>query len=369
MLGSSVRGFLASRPAWTRATYRSRARSALRAPVHNPAADFGRYASVAPATYATAGVIGLTALGTPKPVDQAALRAGLMRACTLTLRANLPAQGPLVVRPPAEPGIVLKPPVKQKPKLDFKMSADEVAGFKYTKLRLFIKEVECLHETSEPSDSDEINLGGTVTSATGETHTIQEFKVSHDFDEGESVIYPTPSFEVIQKAVMAGTFQQLVKDTYAAPGRLFAQWDIHHDVGWPTTYVATMAMAEKDDGGFWKFLKELAKQIIKLIEDALGKSIGTAVGTAIGAFFGGWGAVVGAIIGFCIGALFDWLLGDNPDDILGVKTVTMSLGAATESYYKWTGLLKKPRPDLFPVSFKSDGGHYRVWCYFQLATK
>src|SRR4029079_3806971 len=130
--------------------------------------------------------------------------------------------------------------------------------------------------------------------------------------------------------------------------------------GWPAAYPAMIVVGEKDDGGLAKYLRLLLKKIVEAVEKELKMAIGTALGTAIGGAIGGvWGAIVGAAIGFVVGALIDWLSHDNADDVVCNVPRVMSLGAATLSYYEWTGLLKKPHPDLFPIDFKGDGGFYR----------
>jgi Glycine zipper len=203
------------------------------------------------------------------------------------------------------------------------------------------------------------------TDADGKTtHLVDQFSVSEDFDTGESVFYPAPVFPGFDDPNKLLTF---VQEAYQKPGRKFAEWTVRRDLGWPTAYLASIAMAEKDDGGFWKFLQELLNRVVEEVEKTLKMGIGAAVGGVIGAKLGGvWGAIIGAVVGFIVGAIIDLLTAENADDILGSPPVILSLGAATKSYYEWTGLLKQPHPDTFPITYKHDGGHYRVWCYYQL---
>ena len=255
---------------------------------------------------------------------------------------------------------------KQRPQL--KLPKDLVDGLRYRKLRLYLKEVRCLETTSGPGD-DEINLGGTVITASGETSIIDQFVVSDDFEDGDTAMYPS-LFKFLDPAHLLDLdkIKQAKTKAENAPGRVFAEWDIRTDLGWPAAYAATVAMAEKDDGGFWTFLKELAKRIIAEIEKALGKSLGTTIGAAIGSAFGPpWGTVIGGLVGFIVGAALDELLGNNADDVLGVANLTMSFGAATKSYYDWTKLLATPHPPTFPLEFKGDGGHYRARMYYQVS--
>ncbi len=299
----------------------------------------GRFAALSQGDYARVGFDGLDSVTPALRIDHDAFRTALGAA------ANKP---------------------KQRPQL--KLPKDLVEGLRYRKLRLYLKEVRCLETTSGPGD-DEINLGGTVITASGETSIIDQFVVSDDFEDGDTAMYPS-LFKFLDPAHLLDLdkIKQAKTKAENAPGRVFAEWDIRTDLGWPAAYAATVAMAEKDDGGFWTFLKELAKRIIAEIEKALGKSLGTTIGAAIGSAFGPpWGTVIGGLVGFIVGAALDELLGNNADDVLGVANLTMSFGAATKSYYDWTKLLATPHPPTFPLEFKGDGGHYRARMYYQVS--
>ncbi len=220
-------------------------------------------------------------------------------------------------------------------------SNELVAPVKYTKVGLYLSSVHCIDETDELSASDEIAMGGSYTSADGRTTTpVQEFSVSEDFDAGERVHFG---------------------------GKLFAQWNLVSGKGWPQAYPALVAMAEKDDGGFSKFLQKLWGLVAEAVKSAVGKAAGTAIGSVIGSAFGGLGTALGAAIGFIVGALVDWLIDllKDADDLLAVKPVTLSLYGGTASYYASMGLtVGPPRP--FKVDFKGLGGHYRAWFYHRI---
>ena len=364
------REFLATRSPKVRSAHSTRASALLKAPVELRHNYFGRFAAIEPTQYSALGFDGLRSTPAPIKLDPAVLKHAVEKQRESTLRLSVPARS---MEPSATNKVKITIPIapREKPEISpitpevAKLMEDVKAGAKYKKLGLFIKRVDCIEETDEPSASDEINLGGVFVSPDGQTHAVKEFTVSSNFDAGESVLYPAAQIpsdflghpEKLQKAFT---------EAYAKPGRLFCEWDIRSDLGWPAAYCAALCMAEKDDGGFWKFIKQLVSKVIEVVEDAIGKSVGTAIGAAIGAVAGGWGAIIGAAIGFVIGAFVDWLTGDNPDDIMGTAKLVMSFGAATLSYYKWTGLLKQPHSDLFPVDFKHDGGHYRLLCYYQV---
>src|SRR5262249_18490292 len=151
-----------------------------------------------------------------------------------------------------------------------------------------------------------------ATDPFGNTSLVQEFAVSDDFDEGEQVDF--------------------------GMSKAFHTWNIEtKKEGFPYVYAAVIALAEKDDGGFWKFLKALWEKVEGEVKALIGAAVGAAIGAAIGAAFAGIGAIVGALVGVFIGWLIN-VVGDNPDDPIGAKAVTMTLAAATKSYYDWAKL-------------------------------
>ena len=320
--------FLAARNTTKRAAYQRKAQEVLRAPVAAREMMLGRFGKIDLGQYAQVGSDGVSKLLGNLQLDGQKLKD------TLTKAKDNDAK---FIKLPSNFFEKVKLSGKAKPKLNlkgWKEAFDIAEGAKFKKLGLFIKEVHCIEETDEFNSSDEINIGGTKIEPNGDTHMIDQFVVSDDFDEGEKVGF--------------------------GGGRLFAEWNLV-DGGndFPKPYPLIMAMAEKDDGGFYKFLKELWN----LIDEKVTAAIAGAIGAAIGALIGN---VIGAIVGFIVGAFIGWLISlfDNQDDILGVKPLTLWLGAATRSYYEAVGLLKNP-PNLFNIDFTGDGGHYRVWCYFR----
>lgn len=102
----------------------------------------------------------------------------------------------------------------KKPKLQF--DKDLIDGLAYRKLRLYLKEVSCFQTTSGPG-ADEINLGGTVTTAEGETSTVGEFVVSSDMEEGERVRYPGHKMPNLADPDFATKLKGAVMEAWLAP--------------------------------------------------------------------------------------------------------------------------------------------------------
>jgi hypothetical protein len=202
------------------------------------------------------------------------------------------------------------------------------AGLEYKKLRVFIAAVRCVEETDEVG-SDKINIGAVKATPFGETNVIDQFTVSSDFDEDEVV-------------------------NYSGLGHKITGWNLVTDQPWPVSYLVTIAMAEKDDGGFYKFLMELWNWVKEKALALIAAGVGAAVGGALG-------GIIGAAVGAIVGVLIGWIISlfDNQDDIIGAIPCTFSLGRATKSYYDWLGLTSAEGVKT-TLHFKGDGGYYRV---------
>jgi hypothetical protein len=324
-LDQMFKRFLATRKSQTRAIYKENAQALLQAPKLLRAREFRRYADVDVQQYRTMSAAQLKAHVGPLNVQKLAIQSALQKYGNLVLKLVEEHQ-PAVVHIPAG-GINVPDP-------------DLQAGLAFKKLKLFIKRVKCIEETDEIGD-DEVNMGGTATDPMGQSALVPEWQVHSDFDSGDQVNYGF--------------------------NKVFHTWSLHtNQDGFPYWYGAVVALAEKDDGGFWKFLQELWTKVESEVKAAIGAAVGAAIGAAIGAAYAGIGAIVGAVIGAFIG----WLLGffaDNPDDIIGTKSLVLALGAATKSYYDWAKLTT-PEGLAGSMVYKGDGGRYQVDWAFKVAT-
>ena len=327
--------FLGTRSAQSRSLYRAKATKILALPPLERAitADLGRYSSVDPAQYLAGGSDKFGQLAEKLHVD--VLTVDVSRLTDEIKRRAAQKMNHLRGKSVAEMVRRLQ---------------DAERGKQFKKLQLHLKKVKCLEETDEISASDEISMGGFAVDPDGDTRKIPQFVVSTDFDEGESV-------------------------GYSGKGKLFAEWNLIDgtaDNPWPLLYAAGVAMAEKDDGGFGQFLTDLWEVVCKEVEAAIvagvagvGAAIGAAIGGGIGAIVGGIGGIVGALVGLLIG----WIISlfDNPDDVVAVKHLDLSLASALGSYYDWAGLTKSS-PDTFTVDFNGDGGRYRTWFSYSVSS-
>lgn len=305
-----ARELMATRSAPQREHARAQARALLAMPVAARTAHFGRLAAMDRAQYRRAGSHAVLSSLKPLDADGPALKAEFARSVAR------------LVKPIAAP------------------NPDVVAGAAYKTMKLFIRRVRCLDETNDSGDSDEILLGGTATDPQGKTVKIKQFLVDDDFDKGEVVNYGF--------------------------SRVFHTWNLATTPGgFPYVYSAVLAMGERDRGGFGDFITKLWEKVGETVTKAIAGVVGAGIGAAIGSAIPGLGTVIGAVIG----ALLGWLISlfNNPDDIVGTRVVTMTLGAATKSYYDWAKLTS-PSGWTTSLTFKGDDGLYKVDIAYRVFT-
>jgi hypothetical protein len=329
--------FLASRSPVSRAAYREGASRLLTASASMRTAHFGRYATVDPKQYRAVGSEGIVATVGTLPLDGAAVRKTLTGLSNRTLQDIAPADVKAVLKLP--PGTSVAEP-ESKPKLAglAEYQKDFKAGLAFKKMKLFITSVKCIEETDELG-SDTIAMGGSAVDTVGDTHIVGDFEVHDDFDSGDK------------------------KDLGFT--RTFFTWDIAtKPEGFPYVYGALIVMAEKDDGGFYKMLKELWNIVSADVTIAIGAAVGIGIGAAVSGVF----APLGAVIGAAIGAIIGWLVSiieDNLDDFIDAKPVLMTLATATKSYYDWAKLTS-PQGWTTTIKFKGDGGIYEVGIAYRI---
>lgn len=196
-----------------------------------------------------------------------------------------------------------------------------------------VHSVKCVDETNpEWPGSDEISMGGVALSDTKQESIISEIFVGGGFDDGDVKNYNPPKVLKQFAFTSAGAF--------------------------PKSYAVFLALAEKDGGGFAKFIKELydaVKDKLQAVFTAVGGAIGTAVGAAIGGTVGGpIGILVGAAIGFILGALVEWIVGLVQDDMFAPQVAIAEFGSINATF---NGSANSP---IQTLNFIEHGGHYQV---------
>lgn len=179
--------------------------------------------------------------------------------------------------------------------------------------------VKCVDETNpEAFGDDEIMLGGATIDESGDTGKIPQFMVGNSFDDGEQKVY--------------------------SPPKRLCSFNLNEGTTFPKSYFVTLALAEKDMGGFGDFLTQLYDKIKGRVIEAIAAAIGAAIGSTIP----GLGTIVGAVVGWVLGKLVAWIIGLFSDDVFPPVTLSINIpslnarwpGGKTDSPEKiatWTG--------------------------------
>lgn len=210
-------------------------------------------------------------------------------------------------------------------------------------LRFRVHEVKCVDETNpEWPGGDEISMGGAAAGDTGVATEIRELFVGGGFDDGDRKTY-APPLVLQQFDMLAGNF--------------------------PKTYIVTLTLAEKDNGGMSEFIRKLweaikgkVTEILNALAAAAGAAIGGKIGGSIGtAIAGPLGTIIGAVAGAIIGALVAWLVNALKDDIFPPQASSAFFYAPDGTFPG--GSLTSPRDSLH---FRDHGGHYQVTYDWQI---
>jgi hypothetical protein len=208
-----------------------------------------------------------------------------------------------------------------------------------TSLALRIENVQCISETSGWG-SDELLIGGLRIDELGNTAVVGQFKVSDDFDSGETV-------------------------TFADPGRAFTSYDLTTKGDWPRNFVNVMIMAEEDNGGFASALLDAWTTVAPMVKE----KIATAVATVLAAYVGeAIGKLIGTIVAWLVTAFANWIISLWEDDLINSAAISVDLPMMFELMYEvptsfgWTNH-RKPTKSLM---FIGDGAIYKVNVHWQV---
>jgi hypothetical protein len=236
--------------------------------------------------------------------------------------ASMPFPEALVLRPAEAEALVAAVPG-----VEAAAEAEAAAIPKTTKIELRLHKVRCDDETNgflgSEAFSDEIDLGATTVDESGDTGKVSPFRVA-SFDDGEVKVFNPPR---------RLTFFNLTE------GKTF-----------PKGYVAVLALAEIDSGGFNDFLRQLTEKVRERVTAALT----AALGAAIGASGGPVGVLIGLAVGWVVGKVFDLISNIWKDDLFTPIPVRVSVSSLTA---RWAGRTDSPQRT---VTFKGHGGQYTV---------
>ncbi|MEZ4449174.1 MAG: hypothetical protein R3B09_06815 [Nannocystaceae bacterium] len=244
------------------------------------------------------------------------------------------------------------------------------------KIEFQLNSVKCIKGTSGESGSDEILMGGHLITPGGVIKKIDRFKVSDDFDPGETRYYDYSRCGDLPRSSLPSFLSAMCPnggpdDKYA--GRKLSATNLGVDLPWPATVGLSLIMAEEDPGGgFGRFLEDS----YGAIRDELNQQIeeyGTQLG---GAAADEMGEAIGAVIARLLSEFIDWLVSlfDNPDDPIASKSWIVQLPSPEMSVLR--GLASDPLPSpagtwaspMKKLHFNGDGGKYDVRLHWRVRT-
>jgi hypothetical protein len=240
----------------------------------------------------------------------------------------------------------------------------------YAKLEIHLNTVRCREETDEVG-SDEILLGGQLIRPDGIVKSIDSFKVSNDFDAGETKYYDSAKCIDAPKEARA-IFEDagLCHGHYSDPyrGRVLVRTNL--DGPWPGTHGLLLVMVEEDYGGFNGLLKDIYDAVHDELEDAI-ISASAHAGEPINAE--ALGEIIGQVIAWVVSGLVEWLasLFDNRDDPIATTAWLITLERRTKEWFdeRTAGGLSAPSGQraskMKRIDFNGDGGKYRARLHFR----
>jgi hypothetical protein len=195
-------------------------------------------------------------------------------------------------------------------------------------IQLRIHKVKCLKETSGEWGDDEIAMGGYMIDDEGQVINVREFYVSKNFNTGETKAYNPPK--------PFGSF-------------------VAKKNGQKKIVLATIALAEKDQGGFASFLNDLWSKVTlqaTVFAGALYAALNALVPGMVWVFLPGVlsGLLIGILVAAALTAIFALLASWLKDDIF--KPVSTAFYVPTIN----APLTTPPAV----ASFNGHGGRYEV---------
>jgi hypothetical protein len=210
-------------------------------------------------------------------------------------------------------------------------------------VQLRLHKITCLDNTRE-IDKDEIAFGGVAVGPDGTVKKVNQQEVPVKFKNPGDVY----------------TFQP-VHTLYTYP--------LTGAGAYPLGVLFTLALCEKDSGGFSDFLQELweavknhVEAILIAVGAAAGSAIGATVGGSIGTIAGPIGTVIGLALGAIVGGVVGAIINSFQDDIFTVKELSLALGTATATFGNDDDLTSP----MEACDFIGYGGHYRAYYSWQL---
>ncbi|ROP34982.1 hypothetical protein [Saccharothrix texasensis] len=210
---------------------------------------------------------------------------------------------------------------------------------KLTSLDLRVDKVKCVDETSDWWFEDEIAMGGVAVDHTGKATKVNRWFVG-DFDQGDSV-------------------------NYADPGKLFRRFDLTAAGAWPRSFVATVMLAEEDEGDFAAAIQQAWAKVSAKVQAEIAKAVASATAPYVGAAIA---EAIGQVVGWLADKFATWLMGLLDDELFKAGTAFVKLPHRLQPFYVnpqnlgWTNHRLPPTT----MTFIGHDGQYKVNLHWQV---
>lgn len=252
------------------------------------------------------------------------------------------------------------------------------------KIEFHLNRVKCINETSDGGDSDEILLGGQLIEPNGNIKKLDRFKVSDDFDAGESVYYDYNKCKGLPSdAAALPPFNALCPnggpdDIYRGRKLVGSTIDLQL-FPFPATYSLVTILGEEDEGGFGDIIQDIYNALKGELDEAF-KAAGLAAGAALGGALGSVvpgignaiGAAIGAALGWLLGEFIEWLTALFEDDLIQARHWTIQLTSPEMAAIRTLAGDPLPAPEgviaspVKKLTYVGDDGEYQAHLHWRV---
>lgn len=219
---------------------------------------------------------------------------------------------------------------------DLYATATEFEGAVTDAIGFWVTRVRCADETNpEFWGDDEIALAGVSVDETGDTKKIGETYIGGGFEDGSSRSYPNWRYH---------------------------DFSLSEGTKWPKTYVMTLLLAEKDNGGLSNILNEIWVKVGAEVKRAISAAVGAVVSAYVGAAIG---KAIGEAVAWILDQLVNWIISAFKDDVFPAAIAKVTTPSMSARWYYPNGTWGNPSSGLRTMHFYGHGGHYTVDYFWQ----
>lgn len=204
------------------------------------------------------------------------------------------------------------------------------------KMGFWVTKIKCVDETNpEFWGHDEIALAGVSVDEDGDTKKIAEKYIGGGFDDGDSKSYSNWRYH---------------------------WFSLREGQHWPKTYLVSLILAEKDNGGLANVLNSVWEKIRDKVKAAIEKAVAGALKEYLGEAIA---AAIGKAVAWVVDVFVGWIINLWNDDIFPVFTAQVTTPSMTARWHYPNGTWGNPSSGIRTAHFYGFGGHYYVQYYWK----